>query len=162
MSEDLYAFEFLSIDGDKLPLESWRGRPVLIVNTASFCGYTPQYAELQTLWERYRDRGLVVLAVPSNDFGEQEPGSASEIKTFCTGRYGVDFPIAEKCCVTGAGSHPFYRAIAEAFGEAALPRWNFHKYLIAPDGTLAALWPAQVSPGDAQIAAEIEPLLPAE
>ncbi len=160
MSEDFYAFEFLSIDGDALPLEAWRGRPVLVVNTASLCGYTPQYAELEALWQRYRDRGLVVLAVPSNDFGQQEPGSPREIKAFCTGRYGIDFPLAAKCRVVGADCHPFYRAIAEAFGEAATPRWNFHKYLIAPDGTLSALWPSQVSPNDAEVASEIERLLP--
>jgi glutathione peroxidase len=160
MSEDLYAFEFTAIDGTRLPLDAWPGRPVLVVNTASLCGYTPQYAELQTLWQRYRDRGFVVLGVPSNDFGEQEPGPEAAIRAFCSDRYGVDFPLTEKCRVAGADSHPFYRKITEILGEAGSPRWNFHKYLIAPDGTLAGTWPSQVRPTDRRLTDEIEPLLP--
>jgi glutathione peroxidase len=159
IAEDPYAFAFTSIEGAPLPLEAWRGRPVLVVNTASYCGYTPQYRDLEALWQRYRDRGLVVLGVPSNDFGRQEPGSAAEIKEFCTTRYAVDFPLAEKCAVLGAAAHPFYRWIAETLGEAGTPRWNFHKYLIGPDGTLVGAWPAQVAPGDRQIVAEIDRLL---
>ena len=158
---DPYRFEFVSIDGDPLPLGAWRGRPVLIVNTASQCGYTPQYRDLEALWQRYRDRGLVVLGVPSNDFGRQEPGSAAEIKAFCTTHYAVDFPLAEKCRVIGGAAHPFYRWIAETLGEAGTPRWNFHKYLLAPDGELAGAWPAQVPPGDRRITEEIERQLPA-
>jgi glutathione peroxidase len=157
---DPYGFEFASIDGDKLPLDAWRGRPVLIVNTASQCGYTPQYRDLEALWRRYCDRGLVVLGVPSNDFGRQEPGSAAEIKAFCTTNYAVDFPLAEKCRVIGDAAHPFYRWITETLGEAGTPSWNFHKYLLAPDGELAGAWPAQVPPGDRRITDEIERLLP--
>jgi len=165
-AEDPYRFEFVSIDGGSLPLAAWRGRPVLIVNTASYCGYTPQYRDLEALWQRYRRRGLVVLGVPSNDFGRQEPGSEAEIKAFCTTRFQVDFPLAQKCRVLGADAHPFYRWVAETLGEAGTPRWNFHKYLIAPGGedtgTLAGVWPAQVAPDDPRITAEIERLLPAE
>jgi glutathione peroxidase len=160
-TEDAYRFEFVSIDGDKLPLAAWRGRPVLVVNTASFCGYTPQYSDLEVLWQRYRDRGLVVLGVPSNDFGQQEPGSAPEIKQFCAANYSVDFPLAEKCQVLGAEAHPFYRWIAATLGEGATPRWNFHKYLIGPDGQLAGVWPTPVAPTDGRITTEIERLLPA-
>src|SRR6516165_7040454 len=116
-TEDAYRFEFTSIDGDSLPLDAWRGRPVLVVNTASYCGYTPQYGDLQALWQRYRDRGLVVLGVPSNDFGRQEPGSTGQIKEFCTTNYSVDFPLTEKCRVIGGEAHPFYRWIAESLGE---------------------------------------------
>ncbi len=141
---DAYQFEFAAIGGEKLPLAAWRDRPVLVVNTASFCGYTPQYRDLETLWQRYRERGLVVLAVPSNDFGEQEPGSAAEIKQFCETRYQVDFPLTEKYRVIGAAAHPFYRWIAAQLGEAGAPRWNFHKYLIGPDGQLAGAWPSRV------------------
>jgi glutathione peroxidase len=159
-TDDVYQFEFVSIDGERLPLDAWRGRPVLVVNTASFCGYTPQYSDLEALWQRYRDRGLVVLGVPSNDFGRQEPGSAGEIKEFCTTNYSVDFPLTEKCRVIGGEAHPFYRWIAENLGEAGTPRWNFHKYLVGPDGQLAGAWPAQVSPSDRGIAGEIERLLP--
>src|SRR5438067_5943302 len=157
---DAYQFEFVSIDGDKLPLAEWRGRPVLVVNPASFCGYTPQYRDLEALWRRYQPRGLVVLGVPSNDFGEQEPGTASEIKQFCATNYQVDFPLTEKYRVVGAAAHPFYRWVAAQLGEAGAPRWNFHKYLVGPDGGLAGAWPSQVKPTDTAITAEIEGMLP--
>ena len=158
---DAYQFEFTSLDGkNQLPFEAWRGRPVLVVNTASFCGYTPQYRDLEALWQRYRERGLVVLGVPSNDFGRQEPGTAAEIRQFCETNYRVDFPLAEKVRVLGGGAHPFYRWIAATLGEAGTPRWNFHKYLIGPDGQLAGAWPAQVRPTDPAITAEIETALP--
>jgi glutathione peroxidase len=155
-TEDAYRFEFTALDGAALPLAAWRGRPVLIVNTASFCGYTPQYRDLEALWQRYRDRGVVVLGVPSNDFGQQEPGSAAEIRQFCDTNYQVDFPLTEKYRVVGGNAHPFYRWVAAQLGEAGAPRWNFHKYLIGPDGQLAGAWPAPVRPGDAAITGEIE------
>jgi glutathione peroxidase len=155
-----FDFEFTAIDGGKLPLSQYRGRPVLVVNTASFCGYTPQYEDLEALWRKYRDRGLVVLGVPSNDFGQQEPGTASEIKQFCEANYAVDFPLAEKQEVVGAKAHPFFRWIAEELGDAGVPRWNFHKYLIAGDGSLAGAWPSRVRPTDKEVTAEIERLLP--
>ena len=157
-----HQFTFNAIDGAALPLSAWAGHPVLVVNTASYCGYTPQYRDLEALWQQYRDRGLVVLGVPSNDFGRQEPGSEAEIKAFCTTRYQVDFPLAQKCRVLGGEAHPFYRWVAETLGEAGTPRWNFHKYLIGPDGALAGVWPAQVPPDDRRITVEIERLLPAE
>ena len=157
---DAYQFEFTSIDGDKLPLAAWRGRPVLVVNTASFCGYTPQYRELEALWRQYHARGLVVLSVPSNDFGEQEPGTAAEIKQFCETNYQVDFPLTEKYRVVGGAAHPFYRWAAGTLGEAGAPRWNFHKYLIGPDGQLAGTWPSQIRPADSAITGEIETALP--
>ena len=158
-SGDAYQFEFTALDGGKLPLAAWRGKPVLVVNTASFCGYTPQYRDLEELWNRYRERGVVVLGVPSNDFGAQEPGSAAEIKSFCETNYQVDFPLTEKVRVTGGGAHPFYRWVAAILGEGGAPRWNFHKYLIGPDGHLAGAWPSQVRPGDSAIVSEIDSAL---
>jgi glutathione peroxidase len=152
-------FSFPAIDGDTLRLADFKGKPVLIVNTASECGYTPQYADLELLWGKYRDRGLVVLGVPSNDFGRQEPGSEAEIQCFCTTNYGVDFPMTAKQAVIGGSAHPFYRWVVAEFGEAAAPKWNFHKYLLAPDGSLAALWPSSVKPLDPEITAAIEELL---
>jgi glutathione peroxidase len=157
--DNAYRFEFTAIDGGSLPLSAWAGHPMLIVNTASFCGYTPQYRDLEALWRQYRDRGLVVLGVPSNDFGAQEPGSADEIKKFCETNYDVDFPLTEKYRVSGAQAHPFYRWVAATLGEGAAPRWNFHKYLVGPEGDLAGAWPSQVRPGDAAITAEIDKLL---
>lgn len=132
----------------------------MIVNTASECGFTPQYSDLQALWQRYRDRGLVVLGVPSNDFGAQEPGSEAEIHAFCQTSYGVDFPLSAKECVIGPEAHPFYRWVVDEAGEAAAPKWNFHKYLIGPDGELAGVWPSKVKPLDPEITGAIEDLLP--
>ena len=155
-----FDFAFTAIDGQPLPLAQYRGRPVLVVNTASFCGFTPQYEDLEALWKRYRDRGVVVIGVPSNDFGEQEPGTASEIKQFCEVNYQVDFPLTEKYRVVGGAAHPFYRWVAAQLGEAGAPRWNFHKYLVGPAGELAGAWPSQVKPTDTLITAEIEGMLP--
>lgn len=157
---DAYQFSFSGIEGGPLPLSAWRGHPVLVVNTASFCGYTPQYRDLEALWRRYRERGLIVLGVPSNDFGAQEPGTAPEIKQFCETNYEIDFPLTEKVHVVGANAHPFYRWVAAELGEGAAPRWNFHKYLIGPDGQLAATWPTPVRPNDPAVTGEIERLLP--
>jgi glutathione peroxidase len=154
-----YDFSFTSIDGEPLPLAQYRGRPLLVVNTASFCGFTYQYEDLQALWQRYRERGLVVIGVPSNDFGQQEPGSAKEIKEFCEGRYAVDFPLTDKQAVVGAQAHPFFRWIATELGDAGAPRWNFHKYLVGPDGKLEGTWPSTVRPTDRVVTDEIDKLL---
>jgi glutathione peroxidase len=153
-------FTFTSIDGPALPMKAWAGKPVLVVNTASFCGYTPQYATLEKLWEAYRDRGFVLLGVPSNDFGQQEPGSASEIKAFCE-TYDVSFPLSRKEKVIGSDAHPFYRWIASELGEGGAPRWNFHKYLVGPDGLLAGAWPSAVEPTDKDITQAIDAALKA-
>jgi glutathione peroxidase len=158
--QNAYDFEFVALEGEKLPLAQWRGHPLLVVNTASFCGYTPQYRDLEAVWRQYRGKGLVVLGVPSNDFGEQEPGSAQEIKQFCEANYDVDFPLTEKQKVIGGDAHPFFRWIAAELGEGAAPRWNFHKYLVGPDGRLAGAWPSSVRPTDTKVTAEIERLLP--
>jgi glutathione peroxidase len=149
-------FSFTSIDGQPLPLKSYAGKAVLVVNTASFCGYTPQYRGLQAVWRKYKARGLVVLGVPSNDFGEQEPGSAGEIKQFCETNYQVDFPLTEKQHVIGAQAHPLYKWIAAELGEGGVPRWNFHKYLIGPDGSLAGAWPSRVTPDSPEVSKAIE------
>ncbi len=113
-----FEFSFTAIEGGPLPLKKFEGKALLIVNTASFCGYTPQYTGLQNLWQRYRDRGLVVIGVPSNDFGAQEPGSATEIKQFCEVNYAIDFPLAEKVVVKGEQAHPFYRWAQDVLGPA--------------------------------------------
>lgn len=154
------AFGFTSIEGEPLPLDGFAGRPVLVVNTASLCGFTYQYAALQRLWAGYRDRGLVVLGVPSNDFGGQEPGAAEDIKTFCEANFAIDFPLTEKVQVTGKGSHPLFAWFRDQLGARAGPRWNFHKYLIAPDGSLAGAWPSGVEPDGPEITAAVERLLP--
>ena len=131
-----YDFEFTSIEGDKLPLSQYRGHPVLVVNTASFCGFTGQYKGLEALYRRYKDKGLVVLGVPSNDFGEQEPGTNAEIKKFCEAKFDVTFPLADKEVVSGERAHPLYRWAARQTGALGVPTWNFHKILIGRDGRI--------------------------
>lgn len=159
-AEGAHDFAFTGISGDPLPLEKFAGKAVLIVNTASFCGFTPQYAGLQKVWSRYRDRGLVVLGVPSNDFGAQEPGSEAAIKEFCEVNFDIDFPLTAKQHVTGPEAHPFYRWAARELGPAAAPRWNFHKYLIAPDGRLVGWFPTRVEPTSEETIRALEALLP--
>lgn len=152
-------FSFTSIDGKPLPMAQFRGKAILLVNTASQCGFTPQYTDLQKVWDAYRDRGLVVLGVPSNDFGGQEPGSEAQIKEFCEVNFSVDFPLTDKQHVIGPQAHPLYKWIGAELGEDALPKWNFHKYLIAPDGTLAEVFPTPVKPTEAKVTAAIEAAL---
>lgn len=151
-------FDFAGIEGGSLPLKAWKGKPILVVNTASFCGFTPQYTDIEKLWGKYRDRGLVVLGVPSNDFGQQEPGSATEIKAFCE-TYNVSFPLTEKQKVIGPDAHPFYRWIAAELGDAGVPRWNFHKYLIDANGDIAGAWPSQVTPISKDVIEAVEQAL---
>src|SRR5476651_2157875 len=132
-----YAFTFKGLDDSAILLSSYAGHPILVVNTASLCGYTPQYTGLQALWSRYHDKGLMVLGVPSNDFGGQEPGGVSEIAKTAQGEYHITFPLTEKAAVKGENAHPFYKwAAIERPLEA--PRWNFHKYLIGRNGGLKA------------------------
>lgn len=159
MATSAHDFSFNDIDGNRLALSDFAGQALLIVNTASECGYTPQYADLESLWARYRAKGLIVLGVPSNDFGAQEPGDEAAIKLFCQTNYAVDFPLTQKQRVIGGDAHPFYQWVVAEIGEVAAPKWNFHKYLIAPDGSLAGLWPSDVSPLDPEVTGTIDGLL---
>lgn len=155
-----HAFAFTGIDGRPMPLDAYRGRALLIVNTASRCGFTRQYAELQDLWSRYRDRGLVVIGVPSNDFGAQEPGNADEIKSFCALNFGVDFPLTTKERVSGRAAHPFYAWAADELGFGAKPRWNFHKYLVDGNGRLVDWFSTMTPPSSSRLIEAIEAALP--
>ncbi|MEM1428739.1 MAG: glutathione peroxidase [Pseudomonadota bacterium] len=149
-------FEFASIDGGILALEAWAGRPVLVVNTASRCGFTPQYDALQQLYDRYRDQGLVVLAVPSNDF-RQELATEAEVREFCEVNFGLDLPMTEILPVRGRDAHPFYRWMAQAHGFR--PAWNFNKVLLGPDGQPVQTFGARVSPLAPELTRHIEALL---
>jgi glutathione peroxidase len=145
------------IIGTKENLCQYAGKVVLVVNTASYCGYTPQYKGLQALNEKYRSRGLVVLGFPSNDFGQQEPGSEKEIADFCDNTYKVKFPMFAKTSVKEPGGSPLFDALAKATGKR--PEWNFHKYLVARDGMTAVSFPSKVEPESKEFVAKVEELL---
>ena len=148
---------FSNIDGGTLKLSDWKGQPVLVVNTASQCGFTRQYAGLQELYDTYRDRGLVVLAVPSDDFN-QELGSDEAVKEFCELQYGIDMPMTGITHVRGGNAHPFFRSVASEAGFT--PGWNFNKILVGPDGKVAGTWGSPVRPMSGEITRRIEALLP--
>ena len=147
------------LDGAPLAPESFVGKAVLVVNTASFCGFTPQYQGLEKLWQDYRGRGLVVLGVPSNDFGGQEPGSEAEVKTFCDTNYNVDFPMTAKQKVSGSQAHPLYLWAAGRTGFVGVPRWNFHKLLIGRDGRLVDWFSSVTSPDSDRLRRAVEAAL---
>lgn len=159
MAETAHDFSFTTIDGQPLPMSQYKGKAVLVVNTASFCGYTPQYEGLQSLWDDYKDKGLIVLGVPANDFGAQEPGTNAGIKTFCESKYDVTFPLASKETVKGSGAHPFYKWAAATLGEDKAPQWNFHKYLVGADGKLVAAFATRIEPESKDVKGAIDSLL---
>jgi glutathione peroxidase len=146
----VYGFSFPALNGNDIRLADYAGRPLLIVNTASLCGYTPQYAGLQELWTEFQKQGLMIIGVPSNDFGGQEPGGAADIDQTAHQQYGVTFPITAKTIVRGPDAHPFYRwAAAERPKE--LLAWNFHKYLIGRDGHVADVFATAIEPTDTRV-----------
>jgi glutathione peroxidase len=153
-----YDFTFQTLSGVPMPLSQYKGKVLMIVNTASQCGFTQQYRQLEDMWEKYKDRGLVVIGVPSNDFGAQEPGSNEEIAHFCKLNYGVTFPMASKEAVTGKDAHPFYQWAAAQ--GATSPKWNFHKYLIDTNGKLIDWFASITKPDDEKIIRAIESHLP--
>jgi glutathione peroxidase len=152
-------FTFTGIDGKPLSLVQFKGKVVLVVNTASECGFTPQYEGLEALWKEYADKGLVIVGVPSNDFGGQEPGSSEEIASFCKINYGVTFPLTDKTGVKGEAAHPFYRWAGEEAGLMGRPKWNFHKYLIGRDGRFIDWFSTQAKPTGPKIRSAVEAAL---
>ena len=154
-----HQFSFIDIDGAPLDLAQFAGKPVMIVNTASRCGFTYQYDALQALYDQYREQGFVLIGVPSDDFGGQELASEAEVKHFCEVNFSLDFPLTEITRVRGSKAHPFYQWAREELGTAKAPRWNFHKYLIAPDGRLVTAFGTQVEPDSVQVTDAVERLL---
>ena len=151
-----YEYQFKTlIDGTPMLLSDFKDRVILIVNTASKCGFTTQYAGLQKLYETYKDQGLVIIGVPSNDFGDQEPGTNQEISKFCELNYGVNFPMTSKSVVSGDGAHPFYVWAKNTLGFGTAPKWNFHKYLINRKGDLIDYFNSTVSPQSKNLESEI-------
>lgn len=152
-------FSFDAISGGPLPMANFKDKAVLVVNVASKCGLTPQYDGLEKLYTDYKDKGLVVLGVPCNQFMGQEPGSEAEIQTFCRTTYGVDFPMTAKVDVKDAGAHPFYKWAAGELGEPAVPVWNFHKILVGKDGKALQAFGPRTEPQDAALVGAIEAAL---
>lgn len=154
----LYQLSLKTLEGEPQSLGGYRGKVLLIVNTASECGYTPQYEGLEKLYQRYKDRGFVVLGFPSNDFGGQEPGTAKQIATFCKARFGVSFPLFEKTRTKGAEASPVWKLLAAKHGE---PQWNFHKYLVGRDGQILGAYRSEVTPQGPELQTAIEAALAA-
>jgi glutathione peroxidase len=151
------------LDGSDTTLDAYAGHALLVVNVASQCGFTRQYAGLEALYERYRDRGLTVIGVPSNQFGAQEPGTAEEIAEFCQVNFGVTFPLLAKTDVNGPDRHPLFArltAVADATGKAGDVTWNFEKFLVSPQGEVVGRFRSKVEPEDPELVAAIEAVLP--
>lgn len=159
-SSEIYSQKVKTIDGKEIGLSDYKGKALLIVNTASQCGYTPQYDGLEALYKKYKDRGLVVMGFPSNDFGAQEPGSNQEIKKFCQTRFNVDFPLFEKAPVKGPEIQPVFKILVKNAPNQEEVKWNFEKFLVAPDGRVVARFGSKVTPADAALVSAIEKNLP--
>ena len=140
-----YDYKFDNIDGGQIKLSDYKDKVIVIVNVASRCGYTPQYEDLQSLYNSYKDKNLVVIGVPTNNF-KQEPGSNDQIKDFCETNFGITFPMTEKINVIGKNSHPFYKWAKDDFGISAIPKWNFHKIIIGKDGKVADTFASITNP----------------
>ena len=150
-----YEFSFNSLDGSMIKLEDYKDKVVVVVNVASRCGYTPQYEDLQNLWSNYKEKGLVVIGVPTNNF-KQEPGSNKEIKDFCETNFGIDFPMTEKIDVLGKNAHPFYKWAKQNHGISAIPKWNFHKIIIGKNGKVIETFASFTKPSSNKFIKTIE------
>ena len=155
-ASSVYEFTMNSIDGQPLPLANFKGKVLLIVNVASFCGFTPQYEGLEAVYEKYKDQGFVIAGFPANNFGAQEPGTNEEIKTFCTRKYNVKFPIYSKISVVGPDKAPLYQFLTATGGEI---KWNFTKFLIDRNGRVIARFESPVKPDSAEVISAIEKAL---
>ena len=151
-----YDFQFKDLDGSALNLSEYKGKVIIIVNVASQCGFTKQYEDMQNIWEKYQSKGIIMLGVPSNDFGKQEPGTSEEIKNFCEAKFGITFPMTEKVSVKGPGSHPFYIWARENYGKSAIPKWNFHKIIVGRDGKIDDTFASITNPSSKKFIEAIE------
>ena len=154
-NQNAYDFIFKGLDGNQIDLNEYKNKAILVVNVASRCGYTPQYEDLQQLWSEYKSKDLIVIGVPTNNF-RQEPGSNKEIKDFCETNFGITFPMTEKISVIGKNSHPFYKWAREDYGIGAIPKWNFHKILIAKNGKIVDTFSSITKPTSKKFIKAIE------
>ena len=150
-----YDFEFNSIDGNKIKLNDYKNKVLVVVNVASRCGYTPQYNDLQSLWTNYKSKNLIIIGVPTNNF-KQEPGTNKEIKDFCETNFGINFPLTEKVNVIGNDAHPFYKWAKKTYGISAIPKWNFHKIIINKEGYIIDTFASFTKPSSSKFIKLIE------
>jgi len=154
-----YDFKFKNIDGAALNLSEFKGKVIVIINVASQCGFTNQYENMQEVWEKYRSRDVVIIGVPSNDFGKQEPGDNKEIKKFCEAKFGITFPMTEKVSVKGEQAHPFFKWAKENHGKSAVPKWNFHKIIIGKKGKVINTFSSITNPSSKKFIETLEKAL---
>jgi len=154
-----YDFQFKDLDGGPLSLSEYKGKIIIVVNVASQCGFTSQYEDMQNIWEKYKSQGIIMLGIPSNDFGGQEPGSSIQIKNFCEARFGITFPMTEKVSVKGESAHPFYIWAKANHGKSAVPKWNFHKIIIDKNGKIAETFSSMTNPSSKKFTSVIEKLI---
>jgi len=154
-----YEFNFNDLDGGELKLSDYKNKIIVVINVASKCGFTNQYEDMQKTWEKYQKKGLVVIGVPSNDFGSQEPGNSENIKNFCEAKFGISFPMTEKVKIKGDKAHPFYLWAKKNHGKSAVPKWNFHKIIISRDGKVAESFSSITNPSSKKFINVIENLL---
>ena len=154
-----YDYKFNDIDGNDLNLNKFKNKVIVVVNVASQCGFTKQYEDMQKVWVKYQDKGVVMLGVPSNDFGKQEPGSSEEIKNFCEAKFGITFPMTEKVSVKGENAHPFYIWARKNHGKSSIPKWNFHKIIIGKDGKVLDTFASLTNPSSKKFIKAIEKAL---
>ena len=154
-----YDFAFKDLDGGPLKLADFKNKIIVVVNVASQCGFTNQYEDMQKIWESYQVRNIIILGVPSNDFGQQEPGTNKEIKNFCEAKFGITFPMTEKASVIGTNAHPFYLWAKKNYGNSAIPKWNFHKIIIDKDGKVAETFSSVTNPSSKKFIRTLENLI---
>ena len=154
-----YDFKFNDLDGSVLSLSDFKGKVIVAVNVASQCGFTKQYEDMQNVWEKYQKKGLIMIGIPSNDFGNQEPGGSKEIKNFCEAKFGITFPMTEKVKVKGDEAHPFYMWAKQNHGSSAVPKWNFHKIIIGKDGKISDTFASITNPSSKRFINSLEKAL---
>ena len=154
-----YDFHFNDLDGSALYLSKYKNKVIVVVNVASQCGFTKQYEDMQNIWEKYQAKGIIMLGIPSNDFGNQEPGGNKEIKNFCESKFGITFPMTEKVSVKGENAHPFYLWAKENHGKSAVPKWNFHKIIIGKNGKVADTFASITNPSSKKFIKALEKAL---
>jgi glutathione peroxidase len=154
-----YDFNFNDLDGSVLNLSEFKNKIMVIVNVASKCGFTSQYDDLQKVWEKYRKKEIVLIGVPSNDFGNQEPGNNEDIKNFCEAKFGITYPMTEKVIVKGKNAHPFYKWAKENHGNSAVPKWNFHKIIVGKNGKVIDTFASITNPSSKKFVGALEKAL---